>query len=146
MNKFHWLNRIIICFIALLALLSCNNEKRSGLWLQTENGSLVYVRPFSDNCSYSWQGTTFENVAHGKGQLSIFDSIGKVSTEQVEAYYGAVDKDLVKSTKGGGNYVGSLDAEDNMSGFGVLVENDNLFIGNFVQGKPDGELKQHKEG
>lgn len=147
MKKFA-LNRIIICFITfLLVLLSCKNEQRKdSLWIETKEGVFVYVMPSSDNCSYSWQGPTFENVVNGKGQLLVFDSIGKVSSEQVEAYYGAVDKDLVKSTKGGGYYVGSLDAEDNMSGFGVLIENDNLFIGNFIQGKPDGELKQYKEG
>ena len=140
------LNRVFLYLISLLALLSCKNEQRKdSLWIETKDGFFVYVRPSSDNCSYSWRGATFENVANGKGQLLVFDSIGKVSSEYVEAYYGAVDKDLVKSTKGGGNYVGSLDAEDNMSGFGVLVENDNLFIGNFVQGKPDGELKQYKE-
>lgn len=104
------------------------------------------MKPSILNCTYSWEGPTFENLANGKGQLFVIDSIGNVSTEYIEAYYGAVDKDLITSVKSGGNYIGSLDAEGNMSGFGVLIEKDNLFIGNFVQGKPDGELKQYKEG
>ncbi|MBQ6084516.1 MAG: hypothetical protein IJK92_09240 [Bacteroidales bacterium] len=144
MNK-HKLNRIFFCFIYLLALLSCKNEQNS-LWVETEEGFLVYIRPSSDNCIYSWQGDTFENVVNGKGELLVFDSLGNVSLEQIEAYYGAFDDKLIKTTKNGGKYIGSLDDDNNLSGFGVLIENGNLLVGSFEHGKPNGELKQYKEG
>lgn len=141
------LNSVILCLVSFLVLSSCKNEQRKdSLWIETKEGVLVYVTPFSGNCSYSWQGPTFENVANGKGRLLVFDSTGNVSSEQVEAYYGAIDRELIKATKGGGKYVGTLDADKNLSGFGVLIENEDLFVGNFVQGKPEGQLKQYKDG
>ena len=131
-----------IYFLLLIFLFaSCSQSHYS--WQQTEEGTYLFVEEDEQGVSYSWQGETFDKVAHGNGMLTKSKGSTIISSENKNAFYGSLDDNGVTNLNNGGKYIGNL-VEDKMTGFGVLIQGSDLYIGDFKDGKPDGILNQYK--
>lgn len=143
MNKRIW---ILLSVSIFFFVSSCDFVPflKSYHWVQTIEGTLVWVNT-GDELTYSWQGESWEGVANGFGLLVVSDAFGRVvSSTNHTAYYGSLDKKGIKKVQGG-QYVGE-DKNRNMSGFGVLVKPNEIYVGNFHNGKPDGTLVYYSNG
>jgi hypothetical protein len=135
------MKKYIFILSVIISLFSCNKkisiEKK---WVTTDNNYLLLTQP-NDSLSYHWEGGVFENVIHGKGTLSAYYDGRQISSRTIEAYYGAISKeDIVLS--GDSKYIGSI-IEEKFSGFGVLVKPTKIYIGNFLEGQPNGYLSYY---
>lgn len=134
-------HKILLLSLTLILFASCTQTHYS--WQQTEEGSYLFIEESEQDVSYSWQGETFDKVAHGNGKLTKSKGSTVISTENKNAFYGSFDDKGVTNLNNGGKYIGNL-VEDKMTGFGVLFQGADLYIGDFKDGKPDGILNQYK--
>ena len=132
----------ISIFISLTLILFASCSQSHYSWQQTEEGTYLFLED-EQGVSYSWQGETFDKVAHGNGKLTKSKGSTIISSENKNAFYGSLDDNEVTNLNNGGKYIGNL-VEDKMSGFGVLIQGSDLYIGDFRDGKPDGILNQYK--
>ncbi len=123
----------LLIFLFLILFVSCTKQYA---WQQTEEGTYLFLED-EQGVSYSWKGETFDKVAHGNGKLTKSKGSTVISTENKNAFYGSFDDKGVTNLNNGGKYIGNL-VEDKMTGFGVLFQGADLYIGDFKDGKPDG--------
>ena len=135
---------LYILFVFTCCFLSCTKktsiEKK---WVTTDNNYLLLTQP-DDSLSYHWEGGVFENVINGKGTLSAYYAGRQISSKTIEAYYGATSKEDVLNSNGS-KYIGSV-KENNFIGFGVWVLPKEIYIGEFLEGHPNGYLSYYKNG
>lgn len=130
--------------LLVFSLFSCNrNISIEKKWVTTDNNYLLLTQP-DDSLSYHWEGGVFENVINGKGILSAYYAGRKISSKTIEAYYGATSKEDVLNSNGS-KYIGSV-KENNFIGFGVWVLPKEIYIGEFLEGHPNGYLSYYKNG
>ena len=135
---------ILILSVIVISLFSCNKkisiEKK---WVTTDNNYLLLTQP-NDSLSYHWEGGVFENVIHGKGTLSAYYNGKKISSNVIEAYYGATSQqDIVKSNND--KYIGNV-KDEKFVGFGVWVRPTEIYVGEFLESQPNGYLSYYKDG
>ncbi|WP_314199350.1 AHH domain-containing protein [Capnocytophaga sputigena] len=133
-----------ILSVIIISLFSCNKkisiEKK---WVTTDNNYLLLTQP-NDSLSYHWEGGVFENVIHGKGTLSAYYNGKKISSNVIEAYYGATSQqDIVKSNND--KYIGNV-KEEKFVGFGVWIRPKEIYVGEFLESQPNGYLSYYKDG
>lgn len=127
--------------LLVLGLFSCNrNISIEKKWVTTDNNYLLLTQP-DDSLSYHWEGGVFENVINGKGILSAYYAGRQISSKTIEAYYGATSKEDVLDSNGS-KYIGSIVGEK-YAGFAVLVKSNKIYIGNFLEGQPNGYLSYY---
>lgn len=135
---------LYILFVFTCCFLSCTKktsiEKK---WVTTDNNYLLLTQP-DDSLSYHWEGGFFENVINGKGVLSAYYAGRQISSKTIEAYYGTTSKEDVLNSNGS-KYIGSV-KENNFIGFGVWVLPKEIYIGEFLEGYPNGYLSYYKNG
>lgn len=135
---------LYILFVFTCCFLSCTKktsiEKK---WVTTDNNYLLLTQP-DDSLSYHWEGGAFENVINGKGTLSAYYNGRQISSKTIEAYYGAISKEDILNSNGS-KYIGSV-KENNFIGFGVWVLSKGIYIGEFLEGYPNGYLSYYKNG
>jgi len=130
--------------LLVFSLFSCNrNISIEKKWVTTDNNYLLLTQP-DDSLSYHWEGGVFENVINGKGTLSAYYAGRQISSKTIEAYYGATSKEDVLNSNGS-KYIGSV-KENNFIGFGVWVLPKEIYIGEFLEGHPNGYLSYYKNG
>lgn len=103
----------------------------------------MWVEDMDTTLQYSWRGETFENVAHGKGELIIYRDSTILESKKVNAYYGAIDIESKVDLDDGGKFIGQI-KDNKMEGFGVLSKANELYVGHFHESKPHGYLKWFK--
>lgn len=114
-----------ICFI----LCGCNSPE----WHKTLQGYYIYC-PAKNDYTLEWQGDVEGCLANGKGVLVSYNKDGQiVQKEDLEAQLGVVNNWTYMPYRSY-RYLGELDDEE-PNGFGVLVKNDSVFIGNFKDGE-----------
>lgn len=112
-------------------------------WCVTQDGG-YYV--FADNYyTYRWEGGTFDYLIHGEGVLSIFQGGTLVKRQSCKAYYGTIDNDDIIHLNDGSSYIGEV-VENKFNGRGVYIKGNDLYIGMFVQSKPQGLLNLYRNG
>lgn len=127
--------------LLVFSLFSCNrNISIEKKWVTTDNNYLLLTQP-DDSLSYHWEGGVFENVINGKGTLSAYYAGRQISSKTIEAYYGATSKEDVLNSNGS-KYIGSIVGEK-YAGFAVLVKSNKIYIGNFLEGQPNGYLSYY---
>jgi Uncharacterized protein conserved in bacteria len=127
--------------LLVFSLFSCNrNISIEKKWVTTDNNYLLLTQP-DDSLSYHWEGGAFENVINGKGILSAYYAGRQISSKTIEAYYGATSKEDVLNSNGS-KYIGSIVGEK-YAGFAVLVKSNKIYIGNFLEGQPNGYLSYY---
>ena len=136
------LYNIFIVYIILLGISSCSYKSESN-WITTSNNIMLWVSKDDSVNTFYWDGGSIDNIAHGYGELSVTDKDGKVVKSKVNMYYGTSSNDEVVTLDDGGKYVGAI-VEGKMDGLGILAKNDELYIGNFRDSKPDGYVKLYK--
>lgn len=136
------IKQIILFFCWLCASLalftSCTNREKRG-WIKTKEGYYVYGHLAKDESSiYSWDGETRGTVIHGKGKLTVYSDNGNYkNTAKINAFYGTINnKDWLETPEG--KFIGNVEGNQ-ANGFGVLVHDDNVEIGEFKNGKLDGQ-------
>ena len=158
----------IVIGIALLGamgmIVSCGIKKiynGNYSWQQTEEGTYLFLEECEQGISYSWQGETFDKVAHGNGKLIMTKGSTIISSEDKKAYYGSFDDNGIVNLNNGDKYIGNFVEETSedyiletkisfspdeteLSGFGILIQDIDIYIGNFKNGKPNGCLNQYK--
>ena len=136
------LNFIVIACIILIGFNSCSPLSDS-YWMKTEDDILLWGSKNDSTTIYNWKGELFDNIAHGVGVLSVINRDGNKIESTVNMFYGTSSEDEVVKLDDGSKYVGAI-VEGKMEGFGVLSKNEELYIGHFKNGKPDGYLKLYK--
>lgn len=131
-----------VFFSILFLLIGCDKTKYH--WVESFEGVKLWV-PETVGVLYSWDGPRWSGVANGDGKLTTYNSSGSIiGTEQITAFYGAVDAKGVSRTPDG-KYVGGT-ANRKMTGFGVLVKENEVFVGMFSSGTPNGKLDWYEKG
>lgn len=141
-RKLKFYNFIVLCFIFVFSLFSCsdNNSKRG--WIQTKEGYYIFGQKVDDESVYSWNGESRGIMIHGKGVLTVYSDNGKYkNSASIVAYYGTINnKDWLELPEG--KYIGDV-KENHPDGLGVLVHENYVEIGNFEEGKLNGECVQY---
>ncbi len=113
-------------------------------WHKTVEGYYIWADQKDAALIYSWNGFSVSGVANGHGVLTISDSNGILKQNAIDLRYGALSSDY-KSTTNGQSYIGATN-DGLLSGFAVLIDNDKVYIGNFINSLPDGTLDLYKNG
>lgn len=137
---------------SLLCFSSCQNKSIDYVWSETKDNQLFRC-PINEASvlSYKWSGACFYGLIHGDGIITACDELGQTKwTKRVCAYYGAIDSTDIKKGKGF-QYIGDLlskQSDDNSDkiivmydGFGVYIEKDCLYIGDFKSNNKTGKGK-----
>lgn len=114
-------------------------------WLQTKEGTFLFLEENEKGVSYSWQGETFDDLIHGQGVLKVFKGDSLADKIATNAYYGAISAQDVISVNDTTKYVGNT-KWNKQDGFGVLVQPHNIYVGDFVKSNPHGNLSWYQNG
>lgn len=144
--------KLCIKFMLLLPFLVACSGSDDSEWVMTDTGIRMYmtdsVGTFLTEKVYSWEGDSICGLAHGRGKLIISDrDNGKVLfSKRVEAYYGNLDEAIigkVLNEKHPYYYYGDKENSEK-NGFGVLLDSDWIYIGEFEDDKGDGMVSAFK--
>lgn len=113
-------------------------------WATTTEGCLIWVQKDEQIVSYSWDGDIISNVANGPGVLTIKRRGSEFEHCTIELEYGA-PKSSFKFTSDNQLYVGKTN-KGFINGFAVLITDNEVYIGNFINSHPDGLLDLYKDG
>lgn len=143
-NTYVGIMRYFSLFVSLiLLLLSCNREPVFQ-WHRTAEGYYVWADEKDSLLTYSWDGETISNVAHGMGLLTISKYGTEEEQKRICLQYGAKLSDI-KTTTEGQSYIGRTE-DGVLSGFAVLINGKEVYIGNFSKSRPNGKLDLYKNG
>lgn len=112
-------------------------------WVKTNEDILLWISNPDTAHFCVWEGKTFDNVANGKGYVTYTDNDGNIVHKEINSFYGAIEESDIVSLDDDGKYVGNT-IDGLMDGYGVLVKENNIYIGNFKNSKPNGFLKWFK--
>ena len=79
-------------------------------WLQTKEGTFLFLEENEKGVSYSWQGETFDDLIHGQGVLKVFKGDSLADKIATNAYYGAISAQDVISVNDTTKYVLAINA------------------------------------
>lgn len=132
------MNRYILAICSLLILLcSCSDEMKG--WEETKEGAIVFHDADSFfGGTYTWSGDTLVfGVANGKGEFAFSDKLNGDNDfkKKTTFYCGSPEKpDNLQDY-----VVGKLNKKGKVDGFGAHVRDDKIYLGEFNNGKLDGE-------
>mgnify|MGYP002625910581 FL=1 len=118
-----------LIFVLSLGLIGCSHAE----WVKTTDGSYLYGK-YPSNKDIVWQGAVNGPLVNGPGTIIVLDKDGAEKfREDVETHNGAVSSyNYIPLSDG--VYLGGR-KNDLPKGFGSLIRNDTLFLGNFKKGK-----------
>ena len=134
-----------VCYVILLPLLciACS-DKTDTSWFYTNDGIAIWGN-YPKGTAITWSGGSFCGVANGHGILTTTYPNGSSSQDKIKTHYEAISPDLIIDVDTKERYIGEI-VDRKYSGFGVLLKGDDIYVGNFVSGKPDGQLSLFKNG
>lgn len=136
----------LLLALSFVLFSSCgwNTSKEKYHWVESFEGVRLWV-PERIGEMYSWDGPVWSGVANGQGELTTYNRDGEIiSTDVVDVFYGAVNSKGVSNAPDG-KFVGDVDKRE-MTGYGVLVKKNEVYIGNFRAGAPEGKLDWYENG
>ena len=133
----------IISLLFVLILHGCTDTAEP-VWKYSDKSISVFGE-FPSDCSISWQGNDFNGVAHGDGLLTITLPDNSSQSRQVIAHYGALDTRHIRKVGSEEYFIGKI-KKKKYSGYGVLLKDEDIYVGNFTKGKPDGNLSLYRKG
>lgn len=141
----HSVTQIKVVFLVLVGfLLSTCSLKSSGSWMiTTPEGVKVWLSSSDTQLTYCWEGGVFDSVAHGRGVLTVLKDNLVVDQVYTEAFYGAIQKTDIVTVESAERYVGATE-NDLFEGYGAYVKGNEIYIGSFHEGKPNGFLTLYR--
>ena len=139
----------LLSLVLLFTILSCK-QKTPMHWTTTDEGYAIWC-PIDSAATYSWNGSTFENLINGEGTLTINRGTDSTQTLNITAYYGAQSQDNATRASEKEYYIGEV-SEGKYTGFAVLLktvtqnQTPDIYLGTFAQGKPSGTLNLYRSG
>ena len=110
------INTSKVFLVLILGIISsCSVLDTSSGWVKTDDDILLWLSNCDTAQIYAWDGDIFDNVANGKGSVSMPNSEDSTITQQVNAFFGAIDNNEVISLDDGSKYVGNI-IDDMMEG------------------------------
>ncbi len=134
----------VCCAIILSLLCFACSDKTEASWFYANDGIAVWGN-FPNGTTINWNGDSFCGVANGNGILTAIYPDGSSSQNKITAQYGAISHDLIIDVNSDEKFIGNV-VDRKYSGFGVLLKQEDIYVGNFVSGKPDGQLTLLKNG
>lgn len=134
---------ILIGILLSFALSSCEPHAQMK-WSTTEEGYSIWCAADSTK-SYAWDGETIGNLINGRGTLTVTTNSGAVVVNNISAYYGAQSKSDALKISQEEFYIGSTSG-GKYAGYAALVKGEDVYIGNFYEGKPSGSLTLYRSG
>lgn len=133
-----------IIFILTFLLFGCapDNQYR---WIETEDGYKLWLPIDNSIDSYSWEGETVDLVGHGEGTLTAKKNGKIIQRANVSLYYGTINRNGIINVSEHEQYIGEVSSK-RYNGFGVLIKNSGVFIGNFENGNANGMCSYFKNG
>ena len=114
-------------------------------WCQTEDGIYVWISPLDDGMSLKWDGPSLSGVANGNGQLTIKKGTIIQSVSPCCMRFGSINGTGFRNIDDNQKFLGSV-SDGHISGFCVYIKGNDIYIGNFINGLPDGKLNLYKDG
>ena len=143
----HWplslLNRILLILILPILVVACV-ETPNPSWIYTDDGVALWST-LPEGSTINWKGNSFCGVANGSGVLTVVSPDGVSSQYNISPQYGAISPDLIINVSSDEKYIGDV-ADRKYTGFGVLLKQNEIYVGSFENGKPDGALTLFKNG
>ncbi|AFU70520.1 hypothetical protein P700755_003949 [Psychroflexus torquis ATCC 700755] len=137
--------RLYIYIILISIIQGCTYQPpKESTWIKTKND--YYIFAIENEYSYEWNGEHFERYIIGSGDLNVFIGDSLIKTLSLKnILFGAIDNDDVFEINKD-RYIGKL-KDGLFSGNGVLIkENEEIYIGEFNNGKPNGLLNYYRNG
>ena len=119
--------RKFLLLIIPLCLFACSKPE----WTKTSNGVYIYGK-LPKNKEIIWEGDTIGPLASGKADIVIIDKQQIIKRENVTTELGAITEYKYTPTSLG-LYLGKQ-KKQLPHGFGALIKNDTLFLGEFKKG------------
>lgn len=115
-------------------------------WITTQNDYKFFSKKHNKNYQYLWKGQHFGEVINGKGILQTYNEDELVSEQEIDAYYGSVDRNTIFTNPSNKNKTIGNFVNGKIDGFAVQVNNNesDIYIGNFLNGLPEGPLIKYK--
>lgn len=135
--------RLIWLSLIIILVSSCASLTSNSGWIETEEGVKVWLSECDTTRNYSWSGNQFASIATGNGKFISVDQSGCQNSEDANAFWGALNESEIVSLNDGSKFIGNIEY-DKMEGFGVLTKANELYIGKFHEGKPNGYLQLFK--
>lgn len=137
------MNKMILLFstILLLVFTGCQSQ-----WHNDANGVKFYTsQKIQDESAYEWDGPVFGDVANGRGVLTRYRTDGTVAdAKTVEAVWGNID--LEGAPEDSNHVINGLIHKGKINGFAVVVQGEYVYIGEFKNSQPHGQLKYYQNG
>lgn len=142
------MNRLLLLFFLTFLFFGCTKDINYK-WSKTiDERYLLWIPDLG--YEYLWEGGQIENIANGKGKLTIIkeDSIVEIShySQRKPLFYGAIDEKSIKKIEED-FYVGD-NRDLKFHGFGVYVKPNKsvIYIGEFKNGLVSGKSTKYKNG
>lgn len=129
--------------VFFISLVSCSEPVPMN-WATSDEGYSLWCE-VDTSLSYSWNGGNFANLINGKGILTITHQSGQTEGVSLDAYYGAFSKSNAINTSSDEYYIGNV-TNGKYADFAVLVKGNDIYVGEFLEGKPSGELSLFRSG
>lgn len=137
---------LVLLLIGIFFMTGCMSSNK-GAWVESEGNAVrLWLADADSILTYQWEGETFDSVAHGEGILRIISNDSVIDKKSVRAYYGALTETDIVNVDGKEDYVGELNGDDKLHGYGVYHKGDEIYIGHFKDSKPNGFLSWYKGG
>ena len=137
---------LVLLLIGIFFMTGCMSSNK-GAWVESKGNSIrVWLSDVDSTLTYQWEGETFDSVAHGEGILRIISNDSVIDKKSVRAYYGALTETDIVNVDDKEDYVGELNGDDKLHGYGVYHKGDEIYIGHFKDSKPNGFLSWYKGG
>lgn len=136
----------ISLLLIILSITNCYCD-----WITTQNNYKFFSKnseKYNNNFQYLWEGQHFGEVINGKGILKTFSKDTLISEQEIDAYYGSIDKnDIHHYSKNNENWkiIGNF-VNGKLNGYAVQIKDDetDIYIGNFLNKNPEGHLIKYK--
>lgn len=137
------MNKILLFLILPIMLVACTENPKAS-WIYTDEGVALWST-LPEGTAIKWNGNSFCGVANGSGVLTVVSPDGVSSQYNVSPQYGSISTDLIINVSSDEKYVGDV-VDRKYTGFGVLLKQNEIYVGNFKNGKPDESLTLYKNG
>lgn len=125
-------------------VLSCSTQD-SYVWITSNEGVKIWVKASESTYSYYWDGGNVDGVANGIGNLRVTKNGKTIILPNQNIFYGAINQEGIIRVSPKEFYLGEI-VSKKYNGFGVLIKECSIIIGNFVESKADGFGAYYQDG
>lgn len=138
--------RSIVIIVALIALMcGCSRNDTSCYWYDIDDGLRLWNTHLDTlGFHYVWKGESIGGVINGDGVLFKYAGNNLVDSICMHCYYGCFSEKHIRKAIDGSVYIG--DYHKRRTGFGVLIKDRDVYVGQYSDGSLSGKANKYHEG